>query len=206
MLNNCKTAIILAGGKSSRMGFDKIDIPYKDGNLLDYQVKELKKIFSEIILVSNKLTHYHDDSVIVVTDEFKEIGPLAGMHVGLKHASSAYCYVIACDMPFINIEYIKIMDALLINSNKEVLVSEIKRFIEPFNAIYHRSLYKKIEAFASSGEIYSLKDLINQSNYQIIDRKIVNLFNKNMFYNLNTVEDIKKYLENEVVTSGKNNR
>lgn len=204
MLKKCRTAIILAGGKSSRMGFDKINIPYKDGCLLDYQIKILKELFPEIIVVSNQLTNYDDDVVKIVRDEYKQIGPLAGLHVGLKHASSLYSYVIACDMPFINIEFIRIMDELLIHFDKNILVSKVNGFIEPFNAIYHKSIFEKIENFVSSSEVYGLKDLIKKTNYQVINQQIVNSFPEKMFYNLNTTQDILNYLEDEVIKNGEN--
>jgi len=195
MLKNCKSAIILAGGKSTRMGFDKINIPYKGGRLIDYQIKELKKIFSEIIIVSSHLPDENDKMVKFVTDELHQIGPLAGLHVGLKHASSPYVYVIACDMPYINQEFIKVMDEALIHFDKDVLLSQVNGYMEPFNAIYRQSLFKKIEDFISNNEIYKLNEFIKKTNYQMIDESIVQSFDVKMFYNLNTLQDIKKYLK-----------
>lgn len=199
MLTECKTAIILAGGQSKRMGFDKIHIPYKEAHLLDYQIKQLKKLFSEIIIVSNQLTHYDDEKVKVVADEYKEVGPLAGLHVGLKHASHPYCYVIACDMSFINIDYIELMDTLLNNFSKDVIVSRVNGNIEPFNAIYHKTIYKEIEKLIFTNKKRSLQSLIKEVDVHVIDEHIVGLFGNGMFHNLNTVDDIKKYLEIEVI-------
>ncbi len=202
MLKKCKTAIILAGGKSSRMGFDKINIPYKDGRLLDYQINILKELFKEIIVVSNNLTSYNDESVKIVSDEYHQIGPIAGLHVGLKHTTSSYSYVIACDMPFINLGFIAFMDELLTHFNKDVLLSEVNGYLEPFNAVYHKTVFEEIEGFVENSSIYGLKDLIKKLNYQVIDRQIINSYDKKMFYNLNTIKDIENYLKVDVIING----
>ena len=194
MLRQCQTAIILAGGKSSRMGFDKVNIPYKEGRLLDYQINVLKQLFTEIIIVSNSLT-IDDEQVKVVTDEYKEIGPLAGLHVGLKHATSLYAYVIACDMPFINIDFIRDMDAQLESFNQDVLVSKVNGKLEPFNSIYHKSVHENIEDYVLLKSNYGLKTFIKSLKYRTMNQQIVDSYNKKMFYNLNTTDDIKEYLE-----------
>ncbi len=202
MLKNCQTAIILAGGESKRMGFDKFNIPYKEKRMIDYQVNQFKKKFSEIIIVSHKLSEYPDDRIKIVTDEYKGIGPLAGLHVGLKHATHPYSYVIACDMPFIDLEFIEVMDRLIKRSRIEILLSEVDGYLEPFNAMYKKSLYKKIETFVLSSQYYGLQDFIKKTKYKMINPKIVQLFDKSMYNNLNTMDDVKKYLKIEVDTNG----
>lgn len=192
MLKHCQTAIILAGGKSSRMGFDKINIPFNEGRLIDYQVQLLKPLFQEIIIVSNTLSHYEDEHVKVVSDVYQNKGPLAGLHVGLKNASSDYAYVIACDMPTIYSEFIKKLDQLLQVGQVDGLVAKVNGYVEPFQAIYHKGLVTQIENWFKTDEKIGLKDLIEHNNFQYLDPFILNLFDVNMFHNWNSPEDIKQ--------------
>jgi len=108
-MNKFNTAVILAGGKSSRMGFDKQFLEINKKRLLDTQIHKLRKEFEEIIVVSNKTTQYIDVNYKIVCDEIKEIGPLGGIHVGLKNSTSKYTYITACDMPIISNDYIRFM-------------------------------------------------------------------------------------------------
>ncbi len=103
------TAIILAGGKSSRMGFDKQFLKIKERLLIENLIQRLKPSFSEIVIVTNRPEEYKSLPVIVTQDVFKGIGPLAGIHAGLLKSTSRFSYIIACDMPNINIEFINYM-------------------------------------------------------------------------------------------------
>ena len=62
------TAIILAGGKSSRMGFDKQLIKIKDINITEYLVEMLNPIFKNIIVVTNKPELYRDKNIVIAED------------------------------------------------------------------------------------------------------------------------------------------
>ncbi len=103
------TAIILAGGKSSRMGFDKQFLIINEKRVMEIVISKLRAEFKEIIIVTNKPESYKNLADKVVSDIIKGKGPLSGLHAGLKHSSSKYSYFIACDMPNINIEYIRYM-------------------------------------------------------------------------------------------------
>lgn len=102
------TAIILAGGKSSRMGFDKQFLKIDKRRLMFSIINKLNKEFDEIIIVTNKPDHYIGLSHKITRDILRDKGPLGGIHAGLMQASSKYSLVIACDMPNINLSYINI--------------------------------------------------------------------------------------------------
>ncbi len=141
------TAIILAGGKSSRMGFDKQFLTIDKRRLLEDVIEILEREFEEIIIVSNKAEEYGEIDYKIVSDIIKEKGPLSGLHVGLKNASSDYSYFIACDMPNINIEYIRYMKRRIRahSSSPSACVTKNGEWIEVFNGFYHKDLYLKIE-------------------------------------------------------------
>lgn len=191
------TAIILAGGKSSRMSFDKQLIKIRDRYLVDIIIDNLRKCFEEIIVVSNSKNIYIDKNIIVTEDEFRSLGPLGGLHAGLKRSSCIYNYVVACDMPYINNEYIEYMLKILKESDEvDGLITRLGEWIEPFNCFYSKNIVTNIEEYINSGQ-RSIHSLMKKLNVIYIPEKEARYFSPQweMFENLNTKEDLEKFKE-----------
>lgn len=189
------TAIILAGGNSSRMGFDKQLIKIGENYLIDMIIDNLNRIFEEIIVVSNVKSILNSRKIIVVEDEIKNLGPLGGLHAGLKNSTNMYCYVIACDMPYINNEYIKYMMKILRRSGSvDALITKFGEWIEPFNCFYSKNIIKDIEGHINLGN-RSVYSLMKKLNVEYIEENTARCFSPEwkMFNNLNTKEDLRKY-------------
>jgi len=193
-MNKFNTAVILAGGKSSRMGFDKQFLEINKKRLLDTQIHKLRKEFEEIIVVSNKTTQYIDVNYKIVCDEIKEIGPLGGIHVGLKNSTSKYTYITACDMPIISNDYIRFMKEK-IRGNVEACVTKTGYRIEPFNGFYSISLIDKIEELIAKKRT-SMFSLLNNINTIYINEEDAKKISGrvNMFTNLNNIKDLESYV------------
>lgn len=188
-MNRFKTAVILAGGKSSRMKFDKQFLNIKGVRLIDYLIDKLKLEFEEIIIVTNKKEFYKDYKIKIVSDEIKDKGPLSGIHIGLKEASSEYVYFIACDMPIVNLEYINYMKNII--TDADACVTKSQNHIEPLNSFYNKSIINKIEEYIDNDR-RSLFSFINSIDSMYIDEGKAREFSPNwdMFKNLNTQEDL----------------
>ena len=171
------SAIILAGGKSSRMKFNKEYIKIEGEFLVHKQIRELKKIFNEVIVVSNNKEHYEDLNVHVVSDILNGVTPIIGLHAGLFHSSNEYNYVIACDMPFINKEYIAFLESKI--NGHDAYVSKYHGYIEPFNAIYSSKITNNIEDFISNGN-YGFQNLVKLINTLYIPESVVSKHHKIM--------------------------
>jgi len=189
------SAIILAGGKSSRMKFNKEYIQMDGSYLVHNQIKELQKYFNEIIVVSNNPEHYSDFNVDVVSDILVGNTPIIGLHAGLVNSSNTYNYCIACDMPFINMEYIKYMESLI--NNSDAYVSKYNNYIEPFNAIYNSSIVNQIEEFISTGN-YGFQKMIMLLDTFYITEKTVSFYQQetDMFKNINNESELYKNYNN----------
>ena len=74
------TAIILAGGKSTRMGFDKQFLELNKKRLIDIIINKLKEEFEEIIIVTNKPEEYRKYTQKILSDKIKDVGPLGGIY------------------------------------------------------------------------------------------------------------------------------
>lgn len=189
-----ETAVILAGGKSTRMGFDKQFLKINEKRLMKMLICELKKEFQDIIIVTNKPEQYEESSCRIFSDEIKEVGPLSGIHVGLKNSRSKYTYFIACDMPNINLEYIKYMKNEILKNNSEACVSKKEGHIEPFNSFYSNGIIDKVEKLIRNNK-RSMLTLIDIIEVLVVDENTLNEYNKfsDMFINLNTKEDLKSF-------------
>jgi len=182
------SAIILAGGKSSRMKYNKEYIKVNDTFLVHNQITLLSSIFDEIIVVSPNIDHYSNFNVKVVQDILTGSTPLIGLHSGLLASTNPYCYVIACDMPYINLDYIKYL--IKTHKLKEALVTMNNGFIEPFNAIYSTNITSNIENFISTKK-YGFQTFISTLDKDILSEKESSNFNpKIMFKNINTESDL----------------
>lgn len=189
-----KTAVILAGGKSSRMGFDKQFLKINEVRIMDELVYKLKEEFEDIIIITNKPEEYKINEFRIFSDEIKEIGPLSGIHMGLKQSKSEYAYFIACDMPNVDLDYIRYMKEKLINFKADACVAKRDGKIEPFNAFYSIDILPQIEKLMNNNKrsmmglidiiepIFIEEDALKKGNYSF-----------DMFINLNSKEELEIY-------------
>ncbi|MGL5694417.1 MAG: molybdenum cofactor guanylyltransferase [Peptostreptococcaceae bacterium] len=204
-MGNLKSAIVLAGGLSSRMTFDKQFIMLKEKKLIFEIAKNLEKHFEEIIIVTNKIEYYKGCKYKLVSDEIKNSGPLAGISVGLENSRGEFIYIVACDMPNIDDSYINYMKNKInkdINFNKNYdayLVKENDK-MELFHGFYKRSLGQEIKDYLINGTRKSIISFFERSNKYISfvnDEEFEsNNFDRGMFINLNTKEELISYEEN----------
>lgn len=195
-MNLADTAIILAGGKSSRMGFDKQFIEIDGIYITEYIIDMLRPIFKSIILVTNKPECYHRSNVLIVEDYYKNFGPLGGMHIGLKKSESQYNYIIACDMPYINKAYICYMKKQLKEDGyrKQAVITKFEDWYEPFNAFYSKALLPRIEENIMQNN-HKISGLFTPSQVLYIEEQKARAFSPDwaMFTNLNKEEDLEKW-------------
>ena len=190
------TAVILAGGKSTRMGFDKQLLKIDERRLIDNLRNKLNKTFDEIIVVTNKSEYYLGFSDKITKDIIVGKGPLSGIHVGLVEANSHYVYFVACDMPNINMEYIDYMMKELENLEVKACVTRYGKWIEPFNAFYSKDMIWDIEQHLLQGA-RSVNSLLDKLEVHYIEEEMARTFSPNwdMFLNLNTKEDLEYFLK-----------
>lgn len=189
------TAIILAGGKSSRMGFDKQFLEIFKKRLMKDIILNLETEFDDIVIVTNKPEEYQNFSYRLTNDIYKDIGPLGGVHAGLRIAKSKYAFVVACDMPKVNIDYIRYM-MKVIDSNKLGIATKVGEYIEPFSAFYSIDMIDSMEKLIK-GNQRSITRFLRQTNIDLVDEQKVREYSPNLdiFLNLNTPEDLKNYIK-----------
>lgn len=186
------TVAILAGGKSSRMGFDKQLIDFNGQNIVKRNAEKLKKKFDEIIVVTNNQKFYQDKKyIITIKDIIFQKGPLSGIHAALKKSSSEYVYFLACDMPEVDLNFIDFMQSKIIDDDIDICVPKREGQLELFNGFYNKRLIPKIEKLLEDN-ILAIRNLVYGSKSQIIE--IEDGYSNDIFLNLNTQKDLKKYI------------
>lgn len=197
-MKDMETAIILAGGKSSRMGFDKQFLKLQDKYLVEILGERLERVFREIVIVTSKPEEYAKCGYKLAEDEVKDFGPLAGIHAGLKSSGSLHNYIIACDMPFINLDYLEYMMELIRSREGRVdgVITRLGQWIEPFNAFYSRSLIDRIENNMKKGR-RQINLLLKDSNVLYVSEEKAREFSPDweMFTNVNTVSDYESLIK-----------
>lgn len=197
-MKDMETAIILAGGKSSRMGFDKQFLKLRDKFLVELLAEKLEKVFSEIIIVTGRPEEYEKHGYKLVEDEVRNFGPLAGIHVGLKNSTSMHNYIVACDMPFINLKYLEYMMGLIEQHEGRVdgVITRLGEWIEPFNAFYSKNLLGRIEENIKKGK-RQINLFLKDSNVLYISEAEARKFSPDwdMFTNVNTLKDYESLIK-----------
>lgn len=182
------TGIILAGGKSSRMGSDKGLIELCGKPLISYAISSLSAICDRII-ISSSSNSYEAFGFEVIGDEFPGIGPMGGIYSALKKSSTEKNLVLSCDLPFVSAG---LLSFILNNSDGyEVAVPcEGDLYYEPLCAFYRHSVLDKMVAFIHERN-YKLPDLFEKVsiNKLKIDRNN-SLFHEHVFMNINSKHEL----------------
>jgi len=186
------TGIILAGGKNSRMGTNKAFLKIDGIRLIDNILAVYKKIFSEIIIVTNDPLSYTEFSdSIVVTDIYKEKGALGGIYTGLFYATHDYSFVAACDMPFLNEDFIIYLTGQV--GKHDIIVPELSEGFQPLHAIYSRNCLSHIKKLLIANKL-KIAGFYKEVRLLSIPEEKIKPFNKDgrLFLNVNTQKDLEK--------------
>lgn len=142
--------IVLAGGRSLRMGTDKAHLQVNGKALIRHICDELETICGEVTVVVpfGEPERYRDvlkPSVSIASDRYPDKGPLAGIHAGLSALpdEADYAFVMACDMPVISVGLFERMRTLIFGrlrgGDGEDIPEAVLCHGQPFHAFYHRS-------------------------------------------------------------------
>lgn len=180
------TAIILAGGKSSRMKSDKGLVCYNGKPLIEYALN-LVKPFCQSIIISTQNPAYNVYKYPLVRDIIKNIGPMGGIHAGLMASLTDVNLILSCDLPNLNSQALE----HLIKHTSDALYTlpSHKSGLEPLFAIVHKKLLPEIEKNILLKN-YKLMDLIDQVSAQKVDFNELLLQHPHLFDNKNTPESL----------------
>ena len=181
------SAIILAGGKSERMKENKALLPIQGIPLIQRIGQNLENHFQEIIISAQSGQLFAFLPYRVVKDEQPNQGPLMGILCGLEASTNSVNFLIACDIPEIDIPFLHRMMAYA-NQYEIVVPMTGEDKYEPLFAFYNKSVIPRI------------KDLLKQQTrkinklFPLTKVKYIPLENTGWYYNLNSSEDYRRYV------------
>lgn len=193
-----KSAVILAGGKSTRMGFDKRKAKFRGKSLVYWSYQALEDIVDEVILSvaqngeMSELESNFGEKVIIARDEKPDMGPIYGILMSFQKAKGEYVAVSPCDSPFIKTElYIRLFE---LANGFDGAVPMINNYWEPLHAVYRReAMIQAIEKTFAEGR-RSVTNTFKYLNIKKLSENEVRNFDPELlsFTNINSRKDLEK--------------
>jgi len=183
------TAVILSGGRSSRMqGEDKGLILLNDKPLISYVVDVVDDRAGRLLISANRNIDAYQQYGEVISDELADFqGPLAGIAKAMSVVRTPYLLVLPCDSPLINEVVIDRLIQCMVNKDMDICVADDGSYIHPTLILIKTSLKDNLLDYLESGE-RKLGLWIKQNNFQKVDFSD----QPKVFINLNNPQDFDK--------------
>jgi molybdopterin-guanine dinucleotide biosynthesis protein A len=200
---NDNSAVILAGGRSSRMGLPKAALPFGPSTMLEHLIDTLSGRFAEIIVVVAPLhdepfsidrSFKHRAELMVERDDTAFAGPVGALRRGLLRARGKIVFACSCDIPLLRSELAQALCAMV--GDDDAAIPTIEGRLQPLCAAYRRepaaAALAEMEAVGErrlSLIADSLKvRMIEEGALRIIDQELLS------FLNVNTADDYARAL------------
>lgn len=188
------TAVILAGGNSTRMKSNKALLPYSGELFIERIYRQLAARFQEVILVTNTPELYSFLPCRTVHDVYPGMGSLAGIHAGLTHSKTPYIFAVACDMPYLNDALVR--DLVARANDSYAVIPESDSGLEPLHAVYGKGCLASMEKALSEGN-RKITDSLDWERVVVVKKEEVAVFDPDFlsFRNINTPEEYFRFRE-----------
>jgi len=188
------TSIILAGGESLRLGRCKAMETICGKRLIERVIGRLKTLSSQILIVTSQeqpgfpITREAE----IVVDIYPGKGPLAGIYTGLLASELPYSIVVACDMPFLNVELLRYLIEL--SEGFDAVIPRLEEGkIEPLHAVYSQKCINTIRAELECDHL-KISQALDILRVRYVEREEYHRFDPQFlsFFNINSLADLKQ--------------
>jgi molybdopterin-guanine dinucleotide biosynthesis protein A len=185
------SGVILAGGQSKRLGGqNKAFIQIGGRRIIDRQLDVYRRLFDQIILVTNDPVAYLDVDALIVSDHYAQRSSLNGLHAGLFAAAHDYVFCTACDTPFVN-------DALIacllkqIDPKAYIIIPSTDAGFEPMFAVYKKTCLPAM-VWQLERELLKIQGLFRKLRIKTVAEAELRAIDPELlsFFNVNTPEDL----------------
>jgi molybdopterin-guanine dinucleotide biosynthesis protein A len=188
------TSIILAGGKSLRLGRNKALQVIGGKSLIQWVIDRLAILSTEIIIATAHGEAIPCSSTVrikTVADIYPGKGPLVGIYSGLIASSNSQAIVVGCDTPFLSVSLLEYMTQIC--STFDVVVPRIKKKVEPLCAVYSKSCLAPIQRLLEQNEL-GIRKLFSMVKVNYVEEDEINSFDPEhlSFFNINSQADLNK--------------
>ena len=191
-------AVVLCGGKSTRLGMDKSQLIFRGKTFLECIVDQLARVTDHIVLVGDIESGKHrlPSKIVLEHDQRLGCGPLEGIRVGLRRLAETveFAFVTACDAPLLKPELIVRLHTRIAQREAIVPIQKSRRF--GMTAIYRTNLHDAIEQRIVEGQL-RVADLANVFDTLLYDVELLKNTDPNLdsLTNINSAEDYRALLE-----------
>ncbi len=182
------SAVVLAGGRSRRMGRPKALLPFGGQPLILHVVRRIRSLFPDIVVAAAPEQELPELPAALVRDDVAYQGPVGGMCRGLRACKGAGAFVTSCDLPFLNLSLVSHLASRL--PGHDVVAPYWEGRLQPLHAVYRRGVLPLLEQQLWRGELrpVSLYDKVRTLE---VDEDEVRAFDPEglSFFNVNTPDD-----------------
>ena len=186
------TGILLAGGKSRRMGEDKRHLVVGEQTLLERGLAVLHSIFQEVLVVIAQDSPPLGVDASVVRDLVPDCGSLGGLYSGLMQATTPWVFVVACDMPFLNQAVIAQFTSR--RATADIVMAKLDARLHPMHALYGKQCLPVLEQMIGARQL-KIQEMVSQLSLRVryvTEADLVTIDPSwRSFYNVNTLADLE---------------
>jgi molybdopterin-guanine dinucleotide biosynthesis protein A len=162
------TGLLLAGGRSSRMGTDKALVDFHGEPLAERVLRVLRAVGDQVFIASGDGRRLGSLGVPQLADAVAEAGPLGGIVAGLEAAATDLVAVVAVDMPFASAEVLRLLAGRW--DGQDAMVPGTDRGPEPLHAVYSRAAAPVLRQLLESG-VLTMHRVLERIEMSIVEEQ-----------------------------------
>ncbi len=195
------TGVILAGGKSRRMGQNKALLQLGDEPIIGHVIRRMRLVTDELLLITNNHAEYTHLGLPMHSDRVPDAGALGGIYTGLMHASHEVILCVACDSPFLQPKLLTYLVSVLGEDDAVMPYTQSSRqtplcrniILQTLCAVYAKKCLPIIESMLQESEL-RVHALQERAHIQCIPPEVWQQFDPEgmSFFNINTPDDFER--------------
>ena len=186
------TGVLLAGGKSRRMGEDKRYLVVGEQTLLERGLAVLRSIFQEVLVVIAQDSPPLGVDTRVVRDLVPDCGSLGGLYSGLSQATTPHIFVVACDMPFL--DQVVIAQFTSRRTTADIVMAKLAGRLHPMHALYGKRCLPAVEQMIRARQL-KIQEMLSHASLRVRYVTETDLLtidpSGRSFQNVNTLADLE---------------
>ena len=155
-------AVILAGGQSRRMGFNKALVDIGGLSLIQMVINRILPVTDQILISSNDCDSYKFLNYPIVTDFYEGRGPLAGFHAAMQQKICSLYIILACDLPNLQTSFLRNLIAYAEGFDAVIPRSQ-DGLVHPLCAVYRRTCFPSVEKALERGASKVIETFLDDS-------------------------------------------
>jgi molybdopterin-guanine dinucleotide biosynthesis protein A len=193
------SAVILAGGRSSRMGLPKAALPFGPSTIIERLIDTLRGAFTQIVVVAaplrdepfsiDRILRDHGANLIIERDDAAFEGPVGALRRGLARARGDVVFACSCDLPLLRSDLATALCAMI--EGNEAVIPQIEGLPQPLCAAYRRECTAAALAMMEADDEHRLRVIAERLDVRFIDETALRTIDPDLrsFLNVNTAED-----------------